>query len=100
MDIQQGEVVRRLETLERKFESVAPYSVIQAEFESLDKEIQFLEKRINALELKINTLDVEKSNQKAKIDGIEDTIKWIVRLVMGAIILALVGTVLKGGFDV
>lgn len=99
MEIQQGEIVRRLETLERKQESFVPYPTIKAEMDGISDEIAELEKRMNAIELKIATSEIERKAFVSRIGSMEDTIKWVVRLIIGTVILTLMGAALKGGLD-
>ncbi|GLS86666.1 hypothetical protein GCM10010873_16400 [Cypionkella aquatica] len=50
---------------------------------------------VNTAEEKVRAVNIEKSLTK-----IQDGITWVLRLVVGALILAAIGFALKGGFHV
>lgn len=50
---------------------------------------------VNTAEEKVRAVQIEKSLTK-----IQDSITWLLRLVVGALILAAIGFALKGGFHV
>lgn len=63
------------------------------------------ESRITKLEERVTNLEtrlaVAESNIKEifkKLDSIDNNTTWILRLVLGAIVTALIGLVIKGGF--
>lgn len=97
MEIQQGEILRRLEILERRQESFVPGNRVETDFLEINREIAELEKRIGKVELKLATAEVERASVSSRIGLMEDTQKWIVRLIIGAVLLALIGTVMRGG---
>lgn len=60
--------------------------------------------RIESLEKDVSTLKIEMAVAKSEIGTIKDTLSkinnnttWTIRLIIGAIILALINLVLKGG---
>ncbi len=57
-----------------------------------------LEARLHALETRSAVEDVHRSNVEKRLSSIEDILKWLVRLVIGALILAAIAYALKGGF--
>ena len=59
-----------------------------------------IEKRLTETEKRFAVDAVVTSNVEKRLDSIEDTLKWLVRLIIGAIILAAVGYALNGGFDI
>ena len=63
-----------------------------------DETLRALEKRVTALETRGAVDDVHRLNVTTRLDAIEDTLKWLVRLIIGALIMAAVGFALQGGF--
>lgn len=55
-----------------------------------------LETRVNLLERAMSADGVHTTNVERRLDSIEETLKWLMRLVIGAVILALVGYALGG----
>lgn len=56
--------------------------------------------RLNALERDLAISGVHKDNIDSRLSGIEDTLKWLVRLILGALIAAALGFAISGGFYV
>ncbi|TDL84123.1 pseudouridine synthase [Palleronia sediminis] len=56
-----------------------------------------LERRIGALEMRGAVDEVHRVNVEQRLGAIEDTLKWLVRLVLGAVILGGIGYGLGGG---
>lgn len=58
-----------------------------------------VELRLEMQELKgqKDLLERDLKNIDKRLSGIEDTLKWLVRLVIGALIMAVIGFALKGG---
>lgn len=56
-----------------------------------------LERRIIALEMRNAVDDVHRANVAARLSAIEDTLKWLVRLVIGGILMAGVTYAMQGG---
>ena len=54
---------------------------------------------MSSLELKFGISSAHDQNVERRLFGIEETLKWLVRLVLGALILAVVGLVLQGGIS-
>ena len=64
-----------------------------------------LEKDVKDHEVRIRVLETDNTKNKAAIDTltktmdkIEGNTTWILRLIVGSIVTALIGLVLKGGF--
>jgi hypothetical protein len=58
-----------------------------------------IEARIGALETR-NAVDaVHRGNVETRLGAIEDTLKWLVRLVLGAFLMAMIAYGVKGGFE-
>lgn len=62
----------------------------------MQRELENLGLRITSVETNHSVQDVHRLNVERRLESIEDTLKWIVRLIMGAIILALLAVVLQG----
>lgn len=56
-----------------------------------------LEKRVTVLERDYAVGDVLRLSVEKRLSSIEDTLKWLVRLILGAILLAAVAFVIGGG---
>lgn len=57
---------------------------------SVDTRLQLIETR-NAVD------EVHRHNVVGRLSSIEDTLKWLVRLVLGALLMAVVAYALQGG---
>lgn len=58
-----------------------------------------IEGRLSALETKSAVDVVHHGNVEKRLGGIEDTLKWLVRLIIGALVLAVIGFVVGGGLS-
>lgn len=56
-----------------------------------------IERRLASLETRNAVDEVHRINVETRLSAIEDTLKWLVRLVMGAIIMGALAYVLRGG---
>ncbi len=56
-----------------------------------------VERRLNALETRIAVDEVHRAMVEKRLHSIEDTLKWLVRLVIGSVLLGLVAFALRGG---
>ena len=56
-----------------------------------------LEARVNALETRSAVDDVHRSNVETRLGSIEDSLKWLVRLIMGAFVTGVITYVLRAG---
>ncbi len=57
-----------------------------------------VENRLQTLELRNAVDEVHRVNVEKRLSAIEDTLKWLVRLMIGALIMAGITYALKGGF--
>ncbi len=57
-----------------------------------------VDRRLQTLETRSAVDEVHRLNVVTRLEGIEDTLKWLVRLIFGAILMAIVAYMLKGGF--
>lgn len=64
-----------------------------------DDPLRQIEHRLFQLETRSAVEDVHRSNVEVRLSAIEDTLKWLVRLVMGALLLAAVAYAVRGGFS-
>lgn len=53
--------------------------------------------RLNGIEKKMAVEEIHRMNVESRLGSIEDLLKWLVRTVMGAILLAAVAFALSGG---
>ena len=56
-----------------------------------------VERRLSALETRTAVDEVHRAMVEKRLHSIEDTLKWLVRLVMGAVLLSLIALAMKGG---
>jgi len=56
-----------------------------------------IEKRLQSLELRNAVDEVHRTNVESRLGSIEDTLKWLVRLIIGALLMGAIAYVLKGG---
>ncbi len=61
---------------------------------------QIAERRIGALETHCAVEEVHRISVEARLASIEDTLKWLVRLILGAFVTALMGLAFSGMFFV
>ena len=59
-----------------------------------------LERRIIALEMRNAVDDVHRANVAMRLSAIEDTLKWMVRLVIGGLLMAGVTYAKQGGLAI
>jgi len=65
----------------------------------MDPEVlRAIDARLHALETKGAVDEVHRCNVEKRLSGIEDTQKWLVRLILGAWIMSAVAYAIKGGF--
>lgn len=62
-----------------------------------DARMTALESRIYALEARDAVAAVHHQNITVRLDGIEDTLKWLVRLIIGGLVAAGVAFLVQGG---
>ncbi|KMW56629.1 hypothetical protein AIOL_001583 [Candidatus Rhodobacter oscarellae] len=56
-----------------------------------------VEKRLQSLELRSAVDEVHRVNVEGRLHAIEETLKWLVRLIIGAFLMGAVAYVMKGG---
>jgi uncharacterized Rmd1/YagE family protein len=64
---------------------------------NLDQQFVELEKRVSALETRVAVAETNIKDIKETLSSIQNNTTWILRLVIGAIIMAMIGFLLKGG---
>lgn len=64
---------------------------------SLEDDSRDIKIRLSSLETKSAVDEVHRQNVETRLSSIEDTLKWLVRLITGAIIVAVITFVMKGG---
>ncbi len=60
---------------------------------------RMIEKRLQSLELRSAVDEVHRSNVEGRLTGIEESLKWLVRLIIGALVMAFIVYTLKGGLS-
>ena len=63
-----------------------------------DERLAKLEADVATLKTAVAVTGVTGANIEKRLDKIEDTLSWLVKLVIGAIVLAVMGFALGGGF--
>lgn len=56
--------------------------------------------RVSAIETSSAVEEVHRLNISNRLQSIEDTLKWLVRLIIGGLLVAIVGFAVNGGFNV
>lgn len=64
----------------------------------VNKRLSDIEKRLTHVEQKNAVDEVHRTNVERRLGGIEDTLKWLVRLIIGSVILAAIAFAINGGF--
>lgn len=59
---------------------------------------RMVEKRLQSLELRSAVDEVHRTNVEGRLGGIEETLKWLVRLIIGALLMAAMAYAVRGGF--
>ncbi len=59
-----------------------------------------VERRLQALEMSNAVDEVHRTNVEKRLDSIEDILRWLVRLVVGAMIMGAIAYAGKGGFSI
>lgn len=62
--------------------------------------VKLVDRRLSALETRTAVDEVHRAMVETRLHSIEDTLKWLVRLVIGALILGMVAFALRGGLAV
>ncbi|WP_322743260.1 MULTISPECIES: pseudouridine synthase [Marivivens] len=63
-----------------------------------DHWIRQVDRRLGLLETHVAVDAVQRDNVDNRLQAIEDMLKWLVRLVMGGLVMALIGYLVAGGF--
>lgn len=61
---------------------------------------RMIEKRLQSLELRSAVDEVHRTNVEGRLGGIEEALKWLVRVIIGALLMGAMAYALKGGFFV
>ncbi len=65
-----------------------------------EQELKALNARVTVLETKSAVDEVHRGNVEKRLGGIEDTLKWLVRLIVGALLMGALAYALGGGFKI
>jgi hypothetical protein len=68
--------------------------------EHLEKRLDEIEGRLHSLETKSAVDEVHRVNVEKRLQSIENSLQWLVRLVLGAIISAVTIYAISGGLSV
>jgi len=63
----------------------------------VDSKLAHIESRLSHMETKNAVDDVHRANVEKRLSGIEDTLRWLVRLIIAALITAVVAYITGGG---
>lgn len=63
----------------------------------MDEKLLRIEKRVTSLESRVSVAENNIASLKDDIKSIKNNTQWILRLVLGAIITALIGLIINGG---
>ncbi len=78
--------------------------MVESSDQELRREIEGLRRegfnRIATLEKSSAVDEVHRANVEKRLASIEDTLKWLVRLVFGSIIAAIIAFILQGGLNI
>ena len=58
-----------------------------------------IENRLQALEMRTAVEEVHRLSVEKRLGAIEDTLKWLVRLIIGALLMGALAYALRGGFS-
>lgn len=68
--------------------------------EAVEALIREMERRIVQIERQLAVEEVHRMNVETRLKAIEETLKWLVRLILGAIVMAGMAYGLQGGFRI
>lgn len=72
-------------------------SEMTARTDRIQRQIESLEGRMVEVEKSHSVGEVVMTGVDRRLGNIEDTLKWIVRLIVGAIVMSFLGFILSGG---
>lgn len=73
-------------------------SELKERTDRIQRQVERLDQRMNDMERNHSVSDVVMDSVNRRLGNIEDSQKWVVRLIIGAILLAVVGAALNGSF--
>lgn len=59
-----------------------------------------IERRLSTIETRAAVDEVHRINVEARLSSIEDTLKWLVRLIIGALVMAGLAFAVSGGLAI
>ena len=62
-----------------------------------DDWVQTVERRLADTEMQLAVEEVHRANVGGRLSAIEDTLKWLVRLVIGGVLMGVLAILLQGG---
>ena len=75
-------------------------TITEKDFERLESEVSAIKKDVIVLQTEGAVEKERHATVLNRLDKIDGHISWILRLIVGAIVLAVIGYALKGGFNV
>lgn len=70
---------------------------IERDIKNVEDRVEGLAQRVQAIEIKQAASDATEISIDRRLSNIEDQLKWVVRLIIGALIMAVIGFALGGG---
>lgn len=67
---------------------------------NVENELKRLDNKVSGIEIKNATDEVHRVNVEGRLKSIEDTLKWLVRLIIGALLMALIAFAIGGGLAI
>ena len=64
---------------------------------AVDRRLAAIDRRLNQVETQNAVDEVHRTNVETRLGSIESSLTWLVRLIIGAIVLALLAFILQGG---
>lgn len=71
-----------------------------ATLDRIENRLTRVENRLTEIETQSAVDEIHRQTVEKRLGSIEDTLKWLVRLIIGALILAIIGFITQGGLTV
>jgi len=69
-----------------------------ADLQRLERATERIAGRLTEVERLVTVDGVHRVNVEKRLSSIEDTLRWLVKLIIGALVMAIVAFALRGGF--
>jgi hypothetical protein len=87
----------KTDKIEQSLSDLVDPNYVRSKLKELDSNIIRIDKELTELELLVSQEQIRKENNERRVVALESTLNWIVRLIVGAVLLALLGLVLQNG---